>query len=69
MKVFKNICVLFAMLMLLPFALCIVVCTLPFLIYQAIIDSIDFDLKDDDIWPINISLEIIINFLFSIMRD
>lgn len=59
---------MFAMLMLLPFALCMVVCTLPFIIYQVIIDSIDFDLKDD-IWPINISLEIIINFLFTIMRD
>lgn len=56
------------MLILLPFAVCIVICTLPFLIHQLVIDKTKFKLEDDDVWLVNISLENIINMCFSLIR-
>ena len=54
--------------MLLPFAIGICLCSLPFIVYKRLIDFFNFrTMKDKDVWVINKRLESLIDYLIDLI--
>ena len=54
--------------MLLPFAIGICLCSLPFIVYKRLIDFFKFHAtKDQDVWVINKRLESLIDYLIDLI--
>lgn len=65
MNTLKNLYLILIGLILLPFALCVAICSIPFFFHSFIILITDFDFNDDDVWRANVWLEDILNLLVS----
>lgn len=65
MKILKNIYLIIVSLIILPFAMMVFICSIPFLIHSSIIDMTRFKFTEDDAWDITSALEYAINFFVS----
>ena len=64
MKIIKNFMFLVIGIMLLPFAIGICLCSIPFIVYNRLIEFFKFcAMKDKDLWFVNKRLESLINYL------
>lgn len=68
-KIIKNVLFLVIGIVLLPFAIGICLCSLPFIVYyRRLIDLFKFHaMKDKDVWVVNKRLESLINYLIELV--
>lgn len=67
-KIIKNFLFLVIGIILFPFAICVCLCSLPFIVYRCFIEFFKIDgLKYNDLWFINKWLESLINHLMEIL--
>ena len=67
-EIIKNVLFLIIGIMLLPFAIGICLCSLPFIVYKRLIDFFNFrTMKDKDVWVINKRLESLIDYLIDLI--
>ena len=68
MKIINNVLFLVMGIVLLPFAIGICLCSIPFIVYRRLIDLFKFrTMKDNDIWLVNKRLESLINYLIDLI--
>ena len=69
-KIIKNVLFLVIGIVLLPFAIGICLCSLPFIVYKRLIDFFKFRaMKDKDMWFVNKRLESLIDYLIDLILD
>ena len=67
-KIIKNLLFFVIEIILLPFAICVYLCLLPFIAYRHFIELFRIrGIEDDDVWFINKWLESLINHLMEIL--
>lgn len=67
-KIIKNFLFLVIGIILLPFAICVYLCSLPFIVYRCLIELFKVrGMNDNDVWFINKWLENLINYLMEIL--
>ena len=68
MKIINNVLFLVMGIVLLPFAIGICLCSIPFIVYKRLIDLFKFcTMKDKDVWVVNKRLESLINYLVNLI--
>ena len=67
-KIIKNFLFFVIGIILLPFAICVYLCSLPFIVYSHLIELFKVrGMNDNDVWFINKWLENLINYLMEIL--
>ena len=67
-KIIKNFLFLVIGIILLPFAIGICLCSIPFIVYRRLIELFKFRaMKDKDVWVVNKRLESFINYLVNLI--